>query len=221
MKKLLLASVGVLALSTALGVTSASAADLVRPRPMPAKAPVYVPPPFSWTGAYVGINGGYAWGRSNFSSPFATDTFDTSGGMVGGTLGYNWQAGQTVFGLEGDLDWSNLRGSAPCGVTSCEARNDWLGTVRGRLGYSLGNFLPYITGGLAVGDIKTSIAGVGSARETRAGWTIGGGLEAHLGGPWSAKVEYLYVDLGRGASIAGSDASLHANVVRAGLNYHF
>lgn len=222
MKEFLLASVGVLAMSAALGATSASAADIVRPRPaMPAKAPVYVPPPFTWTGAYVGINGGGAWGRSSFSSPFAIGSFDTSGAMVGGTLGYNWQAGQTVFGLEGDIDWSNLRGSAPCGVTSCETRNDWLGTVRGRLGYSFGNFMPYITGGLAVGNIKTSITGVGDAHETRAGWTIGGGLEARISGPWSAKFEYLYVDLGRGASIAGSDADLHANVVRAGLNYHF
>jgi outer membrane immunogenic protein len=217
MKKILLASVGVLA----LGVTVAAAADIVRPRPMPAKAPVYVAPPFTWTGAYIGINGGAGWGRSDFSDPFATGSFNTSGGLVGGTLGYNWQAGQAVFGLEGDGDWSNLRGSAPCALTSCETRNNWLATVRGRLGYALGDFMPYVTGGLAVGDIKTSIAGVGSANETKAGWTAGGGLEAHISGPWSAKIEYLYVDLGRGASIVGSDASFHSHVVRAGINYHF
>jgi outer membrane immunogenic protein len=217
MKKILLASVGVLA----LGVTAASAADIPRRHPMPTKAPVYVAPPFSWTGGYVGINGGASWGRSNFSDPYATGSFDTSGGLVGGTLGYNWQAGPAVFGVEGDIDWSDLRGSAPCAATSCETRNNWLGTVRGRLGYALDNFMPYVTGGLAVGDIKNSIAGVGNATETKAGWTVGGGLEAHISGPWSAKLEYLYVDLGRGAAIAGSNASLHSNVLRVGVNYHF
>ncbi len=93
-------------------------------------------------------------------------SFKTSGGLVGGTLGYNWQVGQAVFGLEGDIDWSNIRGSAFCGgVTSCETKNDWLGTVRGRLGYAFDRFMPYVTGGLAVGDIKTSIAG-SAARTT-------------------------------------------------------
>ena len=217
MKKFLLASLGVLA----LGVTAASAADIPRPHPMPAKAPIFVPPPFSWTGGYIGINAGGGWGRSSFSSPFSSGSFDTSGGLVGGTLGYNWQADQIVFGLEGDIDWSNMRGSAPCGATTCETRNNWLGTARGRLGYSLGEFMPYVTGGLAVGDIKTSIAGVGSANETKAGWTVGGGLEAHISGPWTAKVEYLYVDLGSGGSVAGSDASYRSNIVRAGLNYKF
>ena len=217
MKKFLLASLGVLA----LGVTAASAADIPRARPMPAKAPVYVAPPFSWTGGYIGVNGGGGWGRSSFSTPFSSGSFNTSGGLVGGTLGYNWQFNQIVFGVEGDLDWSNLRGSAPCGATTCETRNDWLGTVRGRLGYAVGNFMPYVTGGLAVGDIKTSIAGVGSANQTKAGWTVGGGLEAHISGPWTAKVEYLYVDLGSGGAIAGSDASFHTNIVRAGLNYKF
>jgi outer membrane immunogenic protein len=217
MKKFLLASVCMLA----LGVTAASAADLGRPRPMPQKVPVYVAPPFSWTGGYIGINGGGGWGRSSFSDPFATGSFDNSGALVGGTLGYNWQSQQIVFGVEGDMDWSDFRGSAPCAGTSCETRNNWLGTVRGRLGYSFGEFMPYVTGGLAVGDIKNSIAGVGDADVTKAGWTVGGGLEAHISGPWSAKVEYLYVDLGRGASVVGSDASFHTNIVRAGLNYHF
>jgi outer membrane immunogenic protein len=191
---------------------------------MPAKAPAYLPPPpYNWTGFYVGINGGGGWGRSDFSAPFSTGSFDTSGGLVGGTLGYNWQMGQAVFGLEGDVDWSNIRGSAVCGggVTVCETRNDWLGTFRGRLGYAFDRFLPYVTGGLAVGDIKTSIAGLGGTNDTKAGWTVGGGIEAAIAGPWTAKVEYLYVDLGRGGSILGSDAKFTTNIVRAGLNYRF
>ena len=147
---------------------------------MPAKAaPAYVVPPlYNWTGFYVGINGGYGWGTSSFSAPFTTGSFDTSGGLVGGTLGYNWQSGQVVFGLEGDLDWTSIRGSSPCGASSCETRNDWLGTVRGRLGYAFDRFMPYVTGGAAFGNIKTSIAGFGSSSDTNIGWTLGAGIEA-------------------------------------------
>jgi outer membrane immunogenic protein len=81
--------------------------------------------------------------------------------------------------------------------------------------------MPYFTGGLAVGNIKTSVAGLGSTDSTKTGWTIGGGLEAALQGRLTAKIEYLYVDLGRGGSVLGSDAKLNANVVRAGLNFRF
>ncbi len=217
MKKLLLASVGLLV----LGVAAASAADIPRRQAMPANAPVYMVPPYNWTGGYIGINGGGGWGRSDFSAPLTTRTFDLSGGLVGGTLGYNYQMGQAVFGLEGDIDWSNIRGSSSCGITSCTTRNNWLGTVRGRLGYAADRFMPYVTGGVAFGDIKTSVAGFGDSSTTKAGWTVGGGIEAAIAGPWTAKVEYLYVDLGRGASILGSDAKFNADIVRAGLNYRF
>src|SRR5674476_1424626 len=127
MKKFLLASAGVLA----IGVVSASAADLPRQRPMPEKASVYVTPPYNWTGFYVGINGGWGFGRSDISAPVSSGSYDTSGGLVGGTLGYNYQMGQVVFGLEGDIDWSDLHGSAPCAGTTCETRNNWLSTARG------------------------------------------------------------------------------------------
>jgi outer membrane immunogenic protein len=216
MKKLLLASVGVLA----LGVAAASAADM--PRRMPVKAPaIEMPPAWSWTGPYVGINGGYGWGSSEFSAPFATGSFGANGAVVGGTLGYNWESGPFVYGLEGDIDWSDMGGSASCGGTTCTVKNDWLGTVRGRLGYSFGRFMPYVTGGLAVGNIKTDIAGVGSGNDTKAGWTAGGGAEFHITGPWTAKVEYLHVDLGSGGSVAGSDADFSADIVRGGINYKF
>lgn len=214
MKKLLLASVGMLA----LGVASASAADIARR--VAAPPPVYVAP-FSWTGAYVGINGGYGWGNSNFSAPFTSGSFDTSGGLVGGTLGYNWQVNQIVFGVEGDIDASWIKGSGICGGLSCQTKNTWLGTVRGRLGYAVDRFMPYVTGGLAVGDIKNTITGLGTANETKAGWTAGAGVEYAFNGPWSIKAEYLYVDLGRGGAIGGSNAKFQTNVVRAGLNYRF
>jgi outer membrane immunogenic protein len=218
MKKLLLASVGVLA----LGVAAASAADIVRARRAPSPAPVYVTPAFSWTGFYAGINGGYGWGGStSFSAPFASTSFDTSGGLVGGTLGYNYQMNQIVFGVEGDIDASWIKGSSICGGLTCETKNSWLGTARGRVGYAFDRFMPYVTGGAAFGDVKNTITPIGSASQTRAGWTVGGGLEANLYGPWSAKVEYLYVDLGSGAPVAGSSADFKSNIVRAGLNYHF
>lgn len=126
-----------------------------------------------------------------------------------------------MFGIEGDIDASWIKGDTACGVLSCEVKNDGLSTLRGRLGYAAGRFMPYVTGGGAFGDIKTSVSGIGSANETKAGRTVGGGLEAALSGPWSAKLEYLYVDLGRGGTIAGADAKFQTNIVRAGLNYRF
>ena len=109
--------------------------------------------------AYVGLYGGYGWGHSDFSEPFAGST-NLSGGLVGGTLGYNWQVGQAVIGLETDLGWSSIRGSASCGAGfNCETRNNWLGTTRVRLGYAADRFMPYVTGGVAYGGVKTSVAG--------------------------------------------------------------
>jgi outer membrane immunogenic protein len=219
MKRLVLASIGALALVSTVG--AANAADLPRREAMPTKAPIYAPI-YNWTGAYVGINGGGGWGRSDTSAPFASGSFNTSGAVLGGTLGYNYQVGQTVFGLEGDVDWSNVRGSTTCGAGfSCETKNSWLATARGRVGYAFDRVMPYVTGGLAVGDIKSSVAGIGSSTQTKAGWTLGGGVEAAIAGPWTAKVEYLYADLGRGSSMLGSDTKFNTSLVRAGVNYRF
>jgi outer membrane immunogenic protein len=218
MRKALLT--GGCALALTMGAVAAQAADIPRRGAAP-------PPPrvastlYNWTGAYVGINAGGGWGRSDFSAPFASPSFDVDGGMVGATLGYNWQVSQWVFGIEGDIDWTNLRGSGLCGGLACTTRNDWLGTVRGRVGYAMDRFLPYFTGGLAVGNIDTTIAGVGSGGSTKAGWTVGGGLEAALWGNLTGKIEYLYVDLGSGGGIAGSEASFRSHVARAGLNFRF
>ncbi|HVV78135.1 MAG TPA: outer membrane protein [Pseudolabrys sp.] len=212
MKSVLFASVAALALSA--GLVSANAAD-IQQRQMVTKAPAYVAPVYTWTGPYIGISGGYGWGNSDFSGGLGG--VDPAGGLFGATLGYNWQMGTLVTGIEGDISWSGLRDSA----AGLRTENNWLGTVRGRLGYNAGRWMPYITGGLAVGDIDSRIAGVGSSDKTKAGWTIGGGVEAQIAGPWSAKVEYLYVDLGDGGSIAGSRPDFTTNIVRAGLNYRF
>ncbi|MDO9411267.1 MAG: porin family protein [Pseudolabrys sp.] len=214
MKRLVLASVAVAAL-----MGSANAADMRRAAPMPTKAIPYVQL-YNWTGAYVGINGGIGWGRSSFSG--AAGDFNTRGGMVGGTVGYNWQSSQTVFGIEGDLDWSNVKGSTTCapGIV-CETRNEWLGTARGRIGYAFDRFMPFVTGGLAVGGVKNSVTGFGETSDTKAGYALGGGVEAAVSGPWTAKVEYLYVDLGRTSAPLGTDVRFQTNTVRAGLNYRF
>jgi len=218
MKRFLLAGLGALALTTMLG--SANAADLPRRQAMPTKAPIYAAP-YNWTGFYIGLNGGGGWGHSDISAPLSASV-DANGGLGGGTIGYNYQTGQVVFGLEGDGDWSGLRGSTVCGATTCDIHNDWLATARGRVGYAFDRFLPYVTGGAAFGNIKTSVAGVGDTDTSRAGWTLGGGLEVAIAGPWTAKIEYLHVDLGSASTaVAGADASFHSDIARAGVNYRF
>jgi outer membrane immunogenic protein len=125
------------------------------------------------------------------------------------------------LGLEGDVSWSYIRGSSTCGGLSCSTRNDWLSTARGRLGFAVDRFMPYVTGGAAFGDIKTSAPGFADSTTNKTFWTAGDGVEAQIAGSWSAKIEYHYVYLGRGGSIAGADASFKSNIIRAGLNYRF
>jgi outer membrane immunogenic protein len=206
---------------------AAAAADLSRPPPAPVypQSPVYAPR-YSWTGAYFGINGGGAFGSSNWD---LTGSRDVSGGLIGSTLGYNYQVGQAVFGVEGDLDWADINGSStnscPAG---CKTSNTWLSTVRGRLGYAADRYMPFVTGGAAFGDINAFTPGFPQSGAERTGWTLGGGLEAALVANWTAKVEYLYVDLGSfncgfncGAGLATDNVSFHTSVLRAGLNYRF
>lgn len=221
MRRVLASTIAVLTLSAVF----AQAADLPRQAP-PARAPAQFAPGYSWTGFYIGINGGYGWGDSDWSG-FASNA-EPSGGLVGGTLGYNWQSGPLVLGLETDAAWSDLRGSFtnPACPQGCETRNNWLATVRGRLGYAIDRVMPYVTGGLAVGDIELTRPGFVGASDTRAGWTVGAGLEAAIAGNWTAKVEYLYVDLGDIACTAAAcgtatNADLRASVVRAGVNLRF
>jgi outer membrane immunogenic protein len=220
MKRLILALVGVAALTG-----TAAAADLARPMPQPYyKAPAAVPA-YSWTGFYVGVNGGGGFGRSDWDS--IGSSFDVNGGLVGGTVGYNYQFGQVVAGIEGDIDWADINGSTTTAcVAGCSTRDDWLATIRGRLGYAADRFMPFITGGAAFGDIKAT-SPVGSATNTNTGWTIGGGIEFAVAPQWTIKAEYLYVDLGKfncgiacGAAVT-DNVSFTTNLVRAGLNYRF
>jgi outer membrane immunogenic protein len=224
MKRVLLACCGVIALAGA-----AVAADLSRRPPPPVvKAPPAYPTIYNWTGLYFGANGGFAWGTSKWDS---TGDFDVKGGLAGGTLGFNWQTGQLVYGLEGDFDWSNIKGTTNANCPAgCETKISWLSTVRGRLGLGFDRVMPYVTGGLALGNIKASVPGEPGKSDTNAGWTAGGGLEVALWGNWSGKAEYLYVDLGKmdcGISCGGGPAfttdnvTFTSHIVRGGINYRF
>ncbi len=157
--------------------------------------------------------------------PVASDTVKPKGGLIGGTLGYNMQTGNWVWGLETDIDYSTIDGTnigtGICGgAVGCETQNHWLGTARGRIGYAFDRWLPYFTGGAAFGDVKmTPNSGV-SETETRLGWTLGGGVEWAFMGAWSAKLEYLYVDLGTATCSTATcgietDVGFKANLVRA------
>ena len=202
-----------IAIAALLGVAgTASAADMARQ--MPVKAPAYVAPYYNWTGFYAGINGGGGWGSAG--------NLDTSGGFVGGTLGYNWQSGQAVFGIETDLAWSGIDGSGTLGTTTGSAGTDWFGTVRGRIGYAWDRTLLFASGGLAYGNVHATTP-FQSIDTTNAGWALGGGVEFALAGPWTAKVEYLHIDLGSSTILAptSTNVDFSADLIRAGLNYRF
>ena len=230
MKRVLFASIGLVSLAVA---GTAGAADLPRrgvAAPVRAPAAVYMPAAYNWSGFYAGIVGGWGFGNSSWNDGLAsTGDFDISGGLVGGTLGYNWQTGVAVFGVETDLAWSDIKGSTNTNcVVPCRTSNSWLGTTRARLGYAADRWMPFVSGGAAYGDIKASIPGFTGSSDTNIGWTVGGGVEFALAGNWTAKGEYLYVDLGDvNCGIAGcggagpTKVDFTSHIVRAGLNYRF
>ena len=227
MKRILL--VGALAFATATG---AFGADL------PAPPPYVVPPPppaFTWAGFYLGLNGGYGFGRANWkNSPLGTiGTFATDGGLAGGTIGGNYQWNQFVIGLEGDVDWQNLRGSqsgAPCApLGTCATASNWLSTIRGRVGFAANRALLYGTGGVAFTNIKASFSALPYGGGNEPGWTAGAGVEFAMTDNWTAKLEYLYAGFRQTSSCAVSscgaaapvNVSLNENIVRVGVNYLF
>jgi len=218
------------ALATLLAAPwAAHAADL--PNRMPVKAPLVAPVPYyNWTGIYFGINGGGGFGSSHQTDPnlrLANARVGISGGEVGGTLGYNYQLGNWVFGLEGDMDWAKIDGGNGAVINGVRYNSylEWLSTVRGRVGYAFDRLLPYVTGGLAVGDVKATVnptpTTMLSGTNTDAGWTVGAGLEYGITPNLSVKAEYLYVDLGNSTPVPGDKVDVKTNVVRGGLNWRF
>jgi outer membrane immunogenic protein len=266
MKKLALA-VSVLV----LGTVAASAADM----PMKAR-PVMVAPVSDWSGFYIGINGGGVWGNSNTSLvatngtvPFGffdlanipgvnaagLNRINNSGAIAGGQIGYVWQSGKAIFGIEAAFDWTNLRGSRTNTQAYFDNPNifsvyqnpnaDWLATFLGRVGYDMGAWYPYITGGVAVADLKYGFnytdvffaAGCSCAAafsQTKAGGAVGAGLAWKLNSNWSLRAEYLYIafdDLNGSSSLRGNfdpgtasfahSASFKENIARVSLDYRF
>ncbi len=226
MKKFLLATTFL-----ALSAVTVNAADLPR-KSSPVYKPVVSVPKFTWTGFYVGINGGYA--RQNVGGNLFGNKV-TNGGIIGGTVGYNYELqNYVVVGLEGDFGYMGNSGSkvlngAP--LVTGKVDNNYFGTVRGRVGYALNGYgiplLPYITAGVAFTDTKLSYANSfnPAANFTKtsstAGFTVGGGLEAQIYQNLTAKIEYLYADFGKERYAAYGKTRVDDHIVRAGLNYKF
>jgi outer membrane immunogenic protein len=217
--------IGAALVALAAFTASSSAADAP-------KGPVYkAAPVFNWSGYYIGGQIGYGWGESNWTNAAGVTTgdFDIDGVVGGLTLGRNWQAAGSrwVFGIEGDISAADISGSTAvsCGAaTPCVSKVEWLGTVRGRIGYAQGTWLFYGTGGVAFGGVNYSGAGIPSTTETEVGWTAGAGIEAMLGRNWSWKVEYLYVDFGRSDIFfapTGITATNEIHIARLGVNYRW
>jgi outer membrane immunogenic protein len=278
MKRLVFALLAATSLSFG---SAASAADLgPAPAPVYVKAPIAPPP--TWAGFYGGGNAGWVGSADNTINLTGTDTgtaglgtflangtipnplsLGYDGFLGGGQLGYNWQSGSWLFGLEGDMDYVSAKGSGlfpdavvppkpfglapPLGVNATREL-DWLGTFRGRIGYTFTPpFLIYATGGLAFGQHQLGIGLsdptatppanlFNQASEWSVGWTVGAGFEWMFAPRWSVKAEYLYVDLGNisstinynytsaaGPQTSSLTATAHDtdNIVRGGINYHF
>jgi outer membrane immunogenic protein len=222
MKRFVLGAVALLATGATAPV---SAADYYPPPP-PAPPPVAYPPPpvaypltadcYRWFGPYIGGNLGYTWGtvENNLTRPSGL-----AGGLQGG---FNWQNGPYVFGVEGDFQVSGAEDT----FAPWKFSNPWFSTIRGRAGYTLANVMFYATAGLAFGELRGDTFAL-SESHTNAGWTIGVGTEFALapmgfGSNWTAKIEYLYVDLASSPfTITGVSNAHRFGEIRAGVNYHF
>jgi len=210
----------------------AVAADL--PARMPVKAPIAAPSPaYNWSGFYFGVHAGYGWGELTSAADTTID-HEPTGGLFGGQIGYNWQSGQFVFGIEADFAFSTIDGDdiSTAGGFTTLADHDmkFLGTARGRIGLAHDRVLFYATGGFAwarvEGRLNVLTVGTGSDEITLTGWTAGGGLEFAFTRNLSARIEYLYVDFQKepttitiGGFPLADQADSSLNIVRFGLNY--
>ena len=178
-----------------------------------------------WSGSYFGLQGGGGWGdTATIQGALTSGSYDLDGAFGGWTSGYNWQKGAWVWGIESDSSLSNIGGSIKsiC-ATNCYGEINWFSTIRGRLGYATGMFLLYGTAGLAYGEVESGLtAPQPSSDGINAGLAIGGGVEMALNQDWSAKIEYLHIDLGDNttAGTVVTDFS-DINLVRVGVNRKF
>ncbi len=240
----------VAAVSSIAFIQFASAADL------PRKAPVYTPPApvWTWTGFYIGVNAGGGVGRDPTTQMDATTgravgsfSMSPAGFIGGGQIGYNYQfAPNWLIGVEGDVQGASQKDTSCVGAGctdpgnasyfTAEQKLKWFATARARFGYTNGDWLWYVTGGGAWGEVHndfrvfTPADAAGSADFNQSGWVVGGGVETHLGGGWTAKLEYLYLDLGSYTDVVPDPLTGHTftmtsdvrdHVIRVGLNYKF
>ena len=181
-------------------------------------------PPFTWTGLYIGVNGGYAFG--NGGGGFG----DPSGGLFGGTVGYNYQIGQFVTGVEGSLDWAGLsksQGLLDGSVTTAKVNS--LGNVLARFGFAADRTLFYVAGGYAGGEVQGNdftAAGLAFSNSGwQNGWALGGGIEYALTDHISLKAQYLFSQLNDKTYFAGTPdvvrSGMNVNAFTTGINYKF
>lgn len=257
MLRRLLGLVGGSSLLIAVPLGVAGAAD------MPVKAPPLLVAPCMWCGWYVGGQVGGLWDRdqltetSSFVPPTTGNSTTYPSGIVGGAhLGYNWQFDRFVLGPEIDIEGTSLNNTNSCLVQDFGAGNaapgtcfgpsysfstsvPWQASVRGRVGYTWGNKLLYVTGGIEFADVKTNYTtisgyittGSQSFEQTRAGGTVGAGFEYKYAEHWIGRLEYRYTDLGNVANAITSGGGfwngytdthqIQENQFEVGLSYLF
>jgi outer membrane immunogenic protein len=233
------------ALIACAAIGSARAADLPTKVPL---APVPAAAAYSWTGCYIGVEGGGNWGRSSETASGVrnpavaglplTNEFDLRGALVGGTVGCNYQVGTWVFGIENDYSWTNKSGSAndiaPFNTRAVNTVSEsWIDTLRGRIGFAWDRALIYGTGGVAFTDAQLTVCGAArcpSESQSRTGWVAGVGVEYAVWQSLSVKIEYLHADFGTTryfnspaipTNFAIRDVRLSDDIIRAGLNWRF
>ena len=207
--------------AAAAAMPSAQAAD------MPIKAPRYIEPSASWAGWYIGAHAGAAWQQAQeqgYGLSFSKTTF-----IGGGQVGYNWQHGNFVFGLESDFSGIAGRNKLEPGYEFLQSSIRWLSTSRVRFGLAVGDTMVYATAGVAIGGVKNSLSSVDcctySQSKTKVGWTVGGGVEHMLNRNWTIGLEGLFVDLGKSnlSSFTNKTTRFQNQAVigRLKLNYKF
>jgi outer membrane immunogenic protein len=217
----------------ALAVLSIPAtAGILDPAPAyPVATPPTFAPNYDWTGFYAGLSGGVTWGDAKWDSDpdLTRGTESHASGLFGGTIGYNSQTlGRFVLGEEFDFSYRPYNFTIPAAtcMPNCTLTSSWVSTARLRFGYSIGTFMPYFTGGLSMSDFQASAAGqpFGTNNNVTFNWVAGVGLEFLISGPWSGKVEYLFVNHTRflcDIECNGPNLYVSENVFRVGVNYRF
>jgi len=219
-KTLLLLAAG----ASALAISSASAADLIIDTPVEAGV---VQASGNWDGAFIGVFGGYAWGELSIEGAPPGLSPEPAGWLLGVNAGANFTLDNgIVLGVVGDIAWADLTDTLTLGLGSITSTVDWQGSLRGRIGFDGGAFLPYLTAGLAVAHNNIEIVGLGAgeADATHVGWTAGAGVEFAATENLSVDLAYRYSDYGNAEYTAvggGGELHLKAHQVTVGLNWGF